>query len=193
MGRCDNARTPFASNDLGDFIPAISYDGPHVDMESPMSTPEVGRFTAMKSDQMKRGPAIDFNPETGELKYLAFFSQVSIAMLAEALKVARQEGKIVKSMSLLIDVESGKESRFALAQANFHRDESRDQPLYWTYVNPLVKPKRAPKPPVVTEPEPEPELKSIGLDEYQQKQKDLEQLRARIQTLRDEHASEGIS
>jgi hypothetical protein len=186
MGRCDYGRTPFARayDDDTIYIGSVP-DAPVIDQESPMSSPEVGKFLALKEDSRKRGLAIDYDPANGELKVLAFFCRITLAMLAEYLRDARKEGKTVKSMSLLLDVESSRDMRFELHQAGFVRDESKDQPLYRTWVHPLTKKKRVPKAEPVEPPKPVPELKlTMTAQQYADKQAELEALNAKIEALK---------
>jgi hypothetical protein len=46
-------------------------------------------------------------------------------------------------MSLLLDVDSAREMMHDLTRWGFQRDSSRDTPLFWTFVNPLTRKKKA--------------------------------------------------
>ena len=197
MSREDFGRSPIARQpwEFDEIIPAIP-DHPYQDDNSPLADREVGKFDALKSDQMKRSMAFDFLRGTGEFRVLAFFNHVTIPHLAEFLKTARKEygAENIKSMSLLLDVESSKEMSCELAANGFVRDESRDQPLYRTFVNPLVVRKRAQKPKAVVVEPPKPELKAtMGPDEFAQKQRDLDALRAKITALESARTSDVTS
>jgi hypothetical protein len=77
------------------------------------------------------------------LQIFAFFNRVTSAMLQKHLSDARSEGKAVKSMCLLLDVDSSREMIHDLTRWGFTRDTSCDTPLYWTWRNPLTRKPRA--------------------------------------------------
>lgn len=197
MGRSDFDRIPFAqqSPDLIPSIPDVPQeyrsrieDGKIVpgssvscgDDNSPDI--EVGKYLRFKEDSRKRGTAVSF--VHGELQVFAFFNRVTSAMLQKHLSDAISEGKAVKSMSLLLDVDSSREMIHDLTRWGFRRDASRDTPLFWVFVNSLTK---KPKSRVVdVKPEPKIESKPLmTVSEYQSKTAELDALRSRIKHLGD--------
>jgi hypothetical protein len=201
MSRADFGRSPIARQpwDFDEIIPAIPDNLGMQDVSnSPLEEREVGKYAVIRDDFRKRSVAVDFDVATGELKVLAFDQRINVKMLAEYLKAARAEGKQIKSMSVSMTVESAREFRFDAAQANFVRDESRDTPLLWTYVNPLTVRPKMKKPKAVPEPEVklEPIVAKMTIEQYreaEQKRLDLLAEIDRLRRLRDEHAGKDIT
>jgi len=185
MGRQDFGRTPLAHpvDDDTVYIGSVP-DGSYIDQDSPMGDIEVGKYVVAKENSRRRGMAVDYDPATFELKVLAFFNRVTIAMLAEYLRTARAENRVVKSMSLLLDVDSSREMIHELTHAGFVRDESCEQPLYWIWRNLLTRKKKARVVDVKKD-----ELKPVDLkptmtaQQYADKQVELERLKQEVDRL----------
>jgi hypothetical protein len=166
----------------GKIVPGVEFVS--YDDNSPMSSPEVGKYFRFKEDSRKRGTAVGF--VDGELQIFAFFNRVTSAMLQKHLSDARSEGKAVKSMSLLLDVDSSREMIHDLTRWGFQRDASRDTPLFWTWRCDLKKKRRSAVQEDEPKSEPTSELKpTMTIEEYQNKIRELESLRAKIQKLEE--------
>jgi hypothetical protein len=166
----------------GKIVPGVEFVS--YDDNSPMSSPEVGKYFRFKEDSRKRGTAVGF--VDGELQIFAFFNRVTSAMLQKHFSDARAEGKAVKSMCLLLDVDSSREMIHDLTRWGFQRDASRDTPLFWTWRCDLKKKRRSAVQEDEPKSEPTSELKpTMTIEEYQNKIRELESLRAKIQKLEE--------
>ena len=127
---------------------------------------------------------------------LAFYNSFSVDLLNKTLAETKiKYGKdAVKQMAISLAVEEARERRFDLHRWGFEKVESRCDSRYWIYVSDLSWRKTKPHVDLKPEPEPKPDLKfTMTLDQFQSKQAELDKPRARIQKLRDQRASEGIS
>jgi hypothetical protein len=208
-------REPFAIHPTGDDIPSIpdvpqeyrsrTENGKIVpgvsglsigDGNQPDQEIRIESHLRDKENARKRGIATDWNPETGEILALAFYNSFSVDLLNKTLAEAKLKyGKdVVEQMAISLAVGEARERRFDLHRWGFEKVESRCNARYWTFVSDLTRKKKT-KPRVVDVTKPEPasepvELKfNMSLDEMQSKQRELDELRARIAEL----AGKGIS
>jgi len=208
-------REPFAIHPTGDDIPGIP-DVPQEyrsriengkivpgvsglsigDDNQPDQEIRIEAHLRDKENARKRGIATDWNPETGEILILAFYTSFSVDLLNKTLAEAKiKYGKdVVKQMAISLAVEEARERRFDLHRWGFEKVESRCNSRYWIYVSDLSRRKVKPRVDLKPEREPKPDLKfTMTFDQFQSKQAELEAIRNRIQKLKDQRALEGIS
>ena len=203
MGRVDFGRTPMARayDDDTIFIPSIP-DGPVIDDNSPMSTPEI-HFD--DDENRRRSTHLDFHNNAGEqeLELVCGYNATSREELNQSLAEVQAIHGPVNTITVTMAIQNARSHALFFLQNGFKRAADRSHNT-WTYTCDLeehrTKKRERPKmkKPKVQEPEvkPEPIVVKMTIEQYreaEQKRIDLLAEIDRLRRLRDEHAGKDIT
>jgi hypothetical protein len=181
-----------------DYIPAWGVTDESVaafaDTEnSPHAEKEVRFVDTDVETERKRSVYLDWHADTQEGEVRAYFNRMDRERLNIALNEFKNLHSDIKVLAVTMNVDNARAHMLFFAQNSFKRATERDTRTTWTFVCDLEerraalrkRPNNGRKKAVVPKPEPQPEFR-MTVTEYQDKSRELEEIRARITRLKAE-------